>query len=268
MRGWAATLAVTASLAAAGAAMAQVQPPAPGASPRIDAIRKAGALRVGVLANAPWLVENTTGQGEAWSGAAWTLAKEYARLLNVTLQPVLVSHETKVPVLAANQVDMSITPLAETPERLQVVDFVLYSKTSVCMFGLAANPKFAAAATVDDLNSPDITIAYYTGGAEENWVKGASTRSCMSRLRHRAGRDQQRAGGRSTASRGSRWRPSEGSAALPKEKNCQGSSREGEPGGLAVDKSQTAYVEWLRAVANSIAPQLEADEQKVVATMQ
>ena len=86
-RRWATTLAVTASLAVAGTAMAQVQVPAPGTSPRIDAIKKAGALRVGVLANAPWLVENTTGSGEAWSGAAWTLAKEYARLLNVKLEP-------------------------------------------------------------------------------------------------------------------------------------------------------------------------------------
>ena len=73
------------------------------------------------------------------------LAKEYAKRLGVKLQPVLVSHETKVPVLAANQVDISITPLAETPERLKVVDFVLYSNTSVCMFGRADNAKFAKA---------------------------------------------------------------------------------------------------------------------------
>ena len=91
--------------------------PAPGKSPRIDAIKKAGALRVGVLANAPWLVENTTSSGDQWSGPAWTLAQEYAKLLGVKLQPVLVSHETKVPVLAANQVDISITPLAENAER-------------------------------------------------------------------------------------------------------------------------------------------------------
>ncbi|MET0187122.1 MAG: ABC transporter substrate-binding protein, partial [Achromobacter sp.] len=51
-------------------AMAQ-EAPAPGVSPRIDAIRKAGELRVGVLQNAPWLIENTTGQGPAWSGPAW-----------------------------------------------------------------------------------------------------------------------------------------------------------------------------------------------------
>src|SRR3954468_20399136 len=95
--------------------------PAPGASPRIDAIKKAGVLRVGVLANAPWLIENTTGGGEHWSGPAWDLAKEYAKRLNVKLEPVLVSHETKVPVLASNQVDISITALAETPERIAVV---------------------------------------------------------------------------------------------------------------------------------------------------
>ena len=153
-----------------GAAVAQ-EPPAAGASPRVDAIRKAGVLRVGVLANAPWLVENTGGTGDQWSGPAWLLANEYAHLLGVKLSPVLVSHETKIPVLAANQVDLSITALAETPERVKVVDFVIYSNTSVCMFGLAANPKFAAAKTVDDLNKPDITIAYFVGAAEEGWVK-------------------------------------------------------------------------------------------------
>ena len=49
---------------------ADVAVPVPTASPRIDAIKKAGVLRVGVLANAPWLVENTSGSGEAWSGPA------------------------------------------------------------------------------------------------------------------------------------------------------------------------------------------------------
>src|SRR5258707_13640694 len=89
-------------------ALAQ-QPPAPGASPRIDAIRKTGALRVAVLANAPWLVENTTGSGEKRSGPAWTLPREFPRLLGLKLEPVLVSQETTVPALAANQVRLRIT---------------------------------------------------------------------------------------------------------------------------------------------------------------
>ena len=165
-RRWAAAL-----LAAASAAGAQ-EAPAPGQSPRVDAIRKAGELRVGVLQNAPWLIQDVSGKsGEAWSGPAWLLAREYARRLGVKLTPVPVSHETKVPVLAANQVDMTISPLAETPERLKVVDFVLYSATSVCMFGRAGNDKLAQVRSVDDLNRPGITIAYFTGGAEEAWVK-------------------------------------------------------------------------------------------------
>ena len=62
--------------------------PAPGISPKVDAIRKAGVLRVGVLTNPPWLWENTSGSGEQWDGPSWTLAKEYARLLNVKLVAV------------------------------------------------------------------------------------------------------------------------------------------------------------------------------------
>jgi polar amino acid transport system substrate-binding protein len=151
------------------AAIAAVPVPAPGASPRVDAIKKAGVLRIGVLANAPWLVENTTGTGDPWSGPAWLLANEYAKRLGVKLEAVPVSHETKVPVLASNQVDISVTPLAETPDRLKVVDFVIYSSTSVCMYGLASNPKFAGAKSVDDLNRPDIVCVLQA--AAEAWVK-------------------------------------------------------------------------------------------------
>ena len=54
---------VLATCAVVGLPALAQEPPAAGASPRIDAIKKAGVLRVGVLANAPWLVENTTGRG-------------------------------------------------------------------------------------------------------------------------------------------------------------------------------------------------------------
>jgi len=49
-------------LVVASTALAEAPVPAPGMSPRVDAIKKAGVLRVGVLANAPWLVENTDSQ--------------------------------------------------------------------------------------------------------------------------------------------------------------------------------------------------------------
>src|SRR5437763_14244305 len=255
-------------------AHADMPVPAARATSRIDAIKKSGGLRVGVLANAPWLVENTSGSGEAWSGPAWLLAKEYAKRLNVTLEAVPVSHETKVPVLASNQVDISVTPLAETPDRLKVVDFVIYSSTSVCMFGLAANPKFAQAKSVDDLNRPDITIAYYTGGGEEGWVK---ERFPKAHLRGVAGSGvapvEEVMAKRADAVPINRvpWvamgRKLKQLAVLPKENNCQNSTEKAAPVGMAIDKSPPAFPQWTRAVEQETEPQRERDEARVIDTM-
>ena len=249
--------------------------PAPGASPRVDAIKKAGVLRVAVLANAPWLVENTTGSSDHWSGPAWVLSEEYAKRLGVKLDPVLVSHETKIPVLAANQVDISVTPLAETPERDKVVDFVLYSNTSVCMFGLASNPKFAKAKTVDDLNNPDVTIAYFIGGAEEGWVKqrfpkakflgvanSGATAPLEDIMAHRAD-----AAPINRIPYVPMSHKVKGLAVLPRANNCQDSTEKAQPVGVAIDKNQPVFLAWLRAVAEKIHPELAAAEQKVIETM-
>jgi len=267
-------LAMAAVLTATLPAMGQ-EAPAPGAIPRIDAIRKAGALRVAVLANAPWLVENTTGGGEQWSGPAWVLAKEYAKRLGVKVEPVLVSHETKIPVLASNQVDISITALAETPERIPVVDFVLYSNTSVCMFGRADNPRFTKAKAVDDLNSPDVTIAYFIGAGEEGWVKqrfpkakllGVANSGATAPLEDIMAK-------RADAAPINRipYVPMshkvKGLAVLPAENNCQGSTEKAQPVGVAIDKKQPEFLAWLRAVEKSIHAQLVAAEQKVIETM-
>jgi polar amino acid transport system substrate-binding protein len=263
-----------AALAYAVATYADVAVPAPGTSPRVDAIKKAGVLRVGVLANAPWLVENTSGSGEAWSGPAWVLANEYAKRLNVKLEALPVSHETKVPVLASNQVDISVTPLAETPDRLKVVDFIIYSNTSVCMFGLASNPKFAAAKTVDDLNKPEITIAYYTGGGEEAWVKerfpkaqlrgvpGSGTAPVEEVLANRA--DAVPINRVPWVAMGRKLKQL---AVLPKDNNCQNSTEKAAPVGMAIDKNQPAFLTWARGVEKELEAKLKADEARVVDTM-
>jgi polar amino acid transport system substrate-binding protein len=263
-----------AAVAFAVTSYADVAVPAPGTSPRVDAIKKAGVLRVGVLANAPWLVENTSGSGDPWSGPAWLLANEYAKRLNVKLDAVPVSHETKVPVLASNQVDISVTPLAETPDRLKVVDFVIYSNTSVCMFGLASNPKFAAAKTVDDLNKPEITIAYYTGGGEEGWVK---ERFPKAQLRGVPGSGtapvEEVMANRADAVPINRvpWvamgRKLKQLAVLPKDNNCQNSTEKAAPVGMAIDKNQPAFLTWARGVEKELEAKLKADEARVVDTM-
>ena len=271
---WPARLAGALLAVVAAGAFAQ-QPPAPGASPRVDAIRKAGALRVAVLSNPPWLVENTTGSGDAWAGPAWILASEYARLLGVKVQLVPVSHETKVPVLAANQADMTISPLSMTPERLKVVDFVTYSKTALCMFGRADNPKVANAKSFDDFDKPDVTIAYFTGGGEENWVKkrfpnaklrGVSTAGSAAPVEEIMAK-------RADVTPINRvpWqalnRKVKGLQALPQANNCQDSTEGFLPIGLAIDKNQPEFHNWLKAVNDSLKAKLDADEVRIISTM-
>ena len=164
-------LALAAVAAGISAAALAQTPPAPGASQRIDAIRKAGVLRVGVVNNPPWLAQNTTGEGEPWSGPSWLLGKELAKLLGVKIVPVPVSHETKVPALIANQMDIMIGPLNQNAERAKIIDFVTFSSTGVCMFGRADNPKFTNAKTLEDFNKPEITMAYFSGAGEEPLVR-------------------------------------------------------------------------------------------------
>ena len=96
--------------------------PAPGQSPKIDAIKERGVAEGAAIGEFPWLPENTTGSGPQFSGPAWVLAKEYAKRLGVKLEVVPVSHETKVPILATGEADISIAPLAVTPKRQEVVE--------------------------------------------------------------------------------------------------------------------------------------------------
>lgn len=267
-----ASLALAALVAMVATPAMAVEPPAPGKSPRIDAIRKAGVLKVAVIHNTPWLVENTTGTGEPWSGPAWILANEVAAQLGVKLQTVPVSNETKVPVLAANQVDISIAPLAESPQRLKVVDFIHYSSTSVCMFGLKSNPKFAAAKTVDDLNDPKFTVAFLLGAVEETWVKErfpkATHRGVITSALIPIDEVMARRADAAPINR-IQWpalqRRMAELSALPREANCQESKEKAQPVGMAVAKGQEVFLSYLRALAKEMAPKLQAAEAKIVA---
>jgi polar amino acid transport system substrate-binding protein len=196
--------------------------------------------------------------------------------LNVKLVPVAVSHETKVPVLAANQVDMTISPLGETPERLKVVDFVIYSTTSVCMFGRAGNDKLAKVKSVDDLNSPDITIAYFTGGAEENWVKERFPKAKFRAVASSGATApvEEIMAKRADAAPINRvpWvnlnQKVKGLTVFPHENNCQGSTEKASPVGLAVDKNQqstisTGCVPWKKRWSPSSPPKKSASSSNL-----
>lgn len=271
-----AVVAATAMNMVSLAGMAQAQEvPAPGKSARIDAIKKSGELRAGVLANPPWLVEDTTGSGEPWRGPAWTLAQVYAEKLGVKLVPVLVSHETKVPVLAANQVDMTISPLSMTKQRQAVVDFVTYSRTALCVFGKASNPKVSGAKSVDDFDKPEVTIAYFTGGGEENWVKERFPKATLRGVTSAgtAAPMEEIMAGRADVAPINRIpfvalsRNVKGLEALPRENNCQDSTEAVNEIGLAIDKNQPEYLAWLKAVAEPMLPELLKEEEAEVSKM-
>ncbi|RDJ24277.1 ABC transporter substrate-binding protein [Bosea caraganae] len=261
------------SLIAAGlasAAWAQ-EPPAPGQSPRIDNIRKSGVLRVGMLANPPWLFENTTGGSQRWEGPAWVLVNEYAKRLGVKIQEVAVSNDTKIPVLPTNQVDLTLAPVAETPERLAVVDFVLYSKQSLCMFGLASNERFAKAKSIDDLNDPSVTVAYLVGAAQEPWVKERFAKAKQrGQITSNVVPVDEIIARRADAAPVNTFawialsRKVKGLAVLPKENNCQDSNEKSQPVGLAVNKNEDVYRDWLRKVADGMSGPLRTEELRVI----
>ncbi|MGE8588866.1 MAG: substrate-binding periplasmic protein [Alcaligenes sp.] len=260
----------------AGAASAQAQtPPAPGESARVDAIRKAGVLRVGVVNNPPWLVQNTSGSGEPWMGSSWTLGKEFAQLLGVKVVPVQVSHETKVPALIANQMDIMIGPLNENAERAKIIDFVTFSSTSVCMFGLASNPKFTNATKVEDFNQPGITMAYFSGAGEEPLVlehfskarlRGVTNSGSVAPI-------EEVLAGRSDVAPLNRmlWpnisKKVKGLAVFPKENDCQDSKIFEIKAGMGVAKNQPVYLDWLRKVEARLHPELAAEERRMTQTL-
>ena len=269
-KGLALTLAF--GLAATAAAAAGSDVPAPGESPKIDAIKERGVLRVAAIGEFPWLPENTTGSGPQFSGPAWMLAEEYANRLGVSIEVVPVSHETKVPILATGEADISIAPLAVTPARLEVVNFVVYSRSSLCMFGKADNPKLAAVKSVDDLNREDLTMAYFTGTPPETW---APTRFPKLQFRAVAGSGanapvEEILSGRADIATVDNvaWpqlaKQVPGLISFPSGDDCLKSEEMSTGVGLAVDKKDTVFHQWLQAVFDEVKPKVEAEELRLL----
>jgi polar amino acid transport system substrate-binding protein len=254
-----------------GSAAADV--PAPGASKKIDEIKERGVLRVAVLAEPPWLAENTTGSGPQYYGSAWVIAEEVAARLGAEIEVTPVSHETKIPILGTGQVDLTIAPLAMTEERKKVVDFVQYSNSSLCFYGLASNPKLADVNTVDDLNRPELTMAYLTGTPPETWApkrfpnmqfRGVQTASGAN------GPIEEILSGRADVGpidnvvwpRLNASQP--GLVVYPKGEDCLRSTENALPIGFALDKGDPVFQQWLTDVTAEIKDKYEAEEIRVM----
>jgi polar amino acid transport system substrate-binding protein len=264
---------LAASLIHAGMARAaDTTVPPPGQSKKIDEIKKRGTLRAAAIGEFPWLPENTSGNGPKFSGPAWVLANEIATRLGVTLEIVPVSHETKVPILATGQADITIAPLSITPARQKVVDFVPYSGSSLCFFGLASNPKLQKAKTVDDLDTSDITMAYFTGTPPETW---APTRFHKLKYRAVAGSGANAPVEEIISKRADiapidnvAW-PNldvavKGLIVFPQGDACLKSHEMEAQTAMAIDKGDPVFLAWLTAVKDQVQPKLDAEEMRVL----
>ena len=273
MKRWMRALVLLAALLVPVWALAQsTAVPAPGQSKKVDEIKKRGTLRVAVIGEFPWLPENTSGSGPKFSGPAWILAEEYAKRLGVKLETVPASHETKVPILASGQADLTIAPLAVTEARQKVVDFVVYSKSSLCYFGLAANPKLAKVSKLDDINRDDLTMAYFTGTPPETHlpkrfpklktraVQGsganAPVEEILSKRADLAPIDAIAYPKLNKEVPGLKW--------IPAGDNCLRSNEMATPVGLALAKGDAAFHKWLTAVEKALHKRLEDEEIRLI----
>ncbi len=244
--------------------------PPPGASSRIDAIRQRGTLRVAVLNEFPWLIEGATANAAPFHGPAWRLVEEFARRLGVSIKTTPVTFDDKVSILASGAVDISIVPLLATPEREAAVDMIRYSASAHCVFGLADNPKVAAADRLDDLDKPTVTIGFIAGTPQGAWLQKRLSRAARDGV---PGNLTDLATGEILTYRADvapidkfffrdLQKKVPGLVSVPKD--CLASQELQIPIGMAIDKGQPAFLDWLRSVAADIKPEVGAEMAKAV----
>ncbi|GAB1575616.1 transporter substrate-binding domain-containing protein [Bordetella petrii] len=156
--------AITAATAGLPArASAQAAPAAPAAGSTMERVRKAGALRMGVIVGqAPYFTKNLA--DGTWSGACLSMAADIARILNVKVETVETTWGNQILDLQSNKIDLAFA-VNPTPERALMVDFatpiLVHSFTAVTRKG------FAKPATWQDLNKPEVRISVDMGSAHE-----------------------------------------------------------------------------------------------------
>lgn len=256
--------------ALAGGWAVDVPEPPPGASNRVDAIRQRGTLRVAVLNEFPWLVQNPAAEAAPFHGPAWRLAEEYARRLGVRIETTFVTFDDKVSILASGAVDISIVPLLVTPEREAAVDMIRYSASAHCVFGLADNPKVAAADRLDDLDQSAVTIGFIVGTPQGAWLQQRLARTARDGV---PGNLADLATGEILAHRADvapidkfffRGLQRKGLGLMSVPKDCLASQELPITIGMAIDKGQPAFLDWLRAVAASIKPEVDIEMAETV----
>lgn len=139
------------------------------ARPAIDTvatIRQRGRLRVGVVANPPFVTRSASGE---LMGYSIDLGQQLAADLGVTAEFVPTSWSQVVPDLLTRQFDVIASGLWLTPARALVINFT--NPSSMGAMHLVANKTLAGAMkTRQDFDRPDVRIVVSAGTSQEGVV--------------------------------------------------------------------------------------------------
>ncbi len=148
------------SIASPSLAQNKIDAPANGASPVVDLVRSAGVLKVGVIVNAPFILQDPV--NNTYTGPAADFIKAAADGIGAKIEWVPVNWDTMIAGLQAKQYQILATAVYATEARKSVVDFVNYSKSGVCYVARKTNTKVNA---LNDIVANDLSIVIPSGAS-------------------------------------------------------------------------------------------------------
>jgi polar amino acid transport system substrate-binding protein len=132
----------------------------------LERVTKSGKLRMAVVSGSPpyFIKDLATG---GWAGAAIEMAKGIASVWNAELEFVETTWGNSVLDLQSDKIDIAFA-LNPTPQRALAIGFT--RPYIVAPFGCLAKPGFEPTSW-DDLNKPDIRIAFDLGSLHETCAR-------------------------------------------------------------------------------------------------
>ncbi len=119
-----------------------------------------GVLKVGTADSPPWILFNP--KTKKYYGPSVDLFNAVGKALGEKVEYVDTGYATAIAGLQAHQFDIIGLPIFNTPERLKVIDFVLWTNSGNCYVALKKNTKVNS---LKDFNNPDVTMAVQVGAS-------------------------------------------------------------------------------------------------------
>jgi polar amino acid transport system substrate-binding protein len=121
-----------------------------------------GTLKIGTADSPPWVLFNT--KTKKFYGPSVELFNAVGKALGEKVEYVDTGYGTAIAALQSHQFDIIGLPIFNTPERLKVIDFVLWTNSGNCYIALKKNTKVNK---LSDFNNPNVTMAVQTGASVE-----------------------------------------------------------------------------------------------------